>query len=123
MLEKWLKVQEASAVALANDEQIRKAALKLVEAYALSAGKVDAAENQNGNPERADLQARFIKELEPGLWSQGFVGFDLLDKQQRIVGAHTSELIGQVVPQIETSVARALEGNPAVSAPFPSTAC
>lgn len=122
MLEKWLKVQEASAVALANDEQIRKAALKIVEAYSLPARKLDAAEKQFGDPELAELHGRFIKELEPGLWAQGFVGFDLIDKQQRIISAYTSDLIGQVVPQLETAVARTLEGNPTVSAPFPSTA-
>jgi len=122
MLEKWLKVQEASAVALANDEQIRKAALKIVEAYSFSARKLNGAENRIGDQELAELHANFIKELEPGLWSQGFVGFDLIDKQQRIISAYTTELIGQIVPQLEATVARALEGNPAVSAPFPSAA-
>ncbi len=69
----------------------------------------------------AELRERFVKELEPGLGSQGFVAFDLLDKHQRIVAAYTNGLLGQTMPQIESVLARTFEGEPSVSAPFPST--
>lgn len=117
MLEKWLSVQEASAVALANDEQIRKTALKLVAAYSTPARHPDGA---GRDQDLADLHAQFIKELEPGLWSQGFVGFDLIDKQQRVISAYTQEIIGQPIPELESVVARTLDGKPSVSVPFPS---
>ncbi len=120
MIEKWLKVQESSAVALANDEQIRKAALQLLAATADTSRNSDVTAAKVREQEFSNLHAQFESELEPGLWSQGFVGFDLFDKQQRIVGAYTQELIGRQMPEIDSVLTRTFEGKPTVSAPFPS---
>lgn len=121
MLEKWLRVQEASAVALANDEQIRGSALKIIAANTTSPPTLKVAGSHSTKEELVALHSQFIKELEPGLWSQGFVGFDLIDKQQRVICAYTEDMIGQSIPELENVVAQALDGKPAVSVPFPST--
>lgn len=121
MLEKWLKVQEASAIALANDEQIRDCALKILAANSSLPEKTNASGSVDKKEQLSALYLQFIKELEPGLWSQGFVGFDLIDKQQRVICAYTEEMIGQTIPELEAIVTRSLDGKPSVSAPFPSS--
>ena len=64
--------------------------------------------------------ARLTKELEPGLAAQHFAGYFVADKQTRILAANTPDMIGEIVPQFEDFVNRALDGEPTVSAPFPS---
>lgn len=116
MLQKWLAVQESSALTMANDPRVRKTVAELL---AADAGTVTPAE-QAGEQSTAELNARLAKELDPGMSSHDFVGYVVADKQQRIVAAKTLELIGQSVSQYEAFLSRALEGNATVSAPFPS---
>ena len=121
MLEKWFKVQESSALTLANNQEIRKTVTQLLAANADSDTQVRSCRNRRRASETsAELHARLAKELEPGMSAHDFVGFVVADKQLRIVAAYTTELIGQMVPQYESFLTRTLEGKPTVSAPFPS---
>ena len=49
-----------------------------------------------------------------------FVCYILADKEQRIIAANTPQLLDQQVPQYESFLRRALEGQVIVSPPFPS---
>ena len=118
MLEKWFKVQESSALTLANDPEIRKSVAGILAASSEPAHQV--VPNPEGKAELPKLYAQLANELAPGMTAHDFVGYVVADKRQRIVAASTSQLIGQTIPQFQPFLTRALEGRPTVSAPFPS---
>jgi serine/threonine protein kinase len=120
MLEKWFKVQESSALTLANDPRIRQTVARLLELRQDTAGRTAAEAGDNDQPTSRELHVRLSKELEPAMSSHDFVGYVVIDKQQTILAAFTAELVGQSVPQFEPYLAKALEGQPTVSPPFPS---
>ncbi len=122
MLEKWFKVQESSALTLANNQQIRQTVTQLLTAASDSTKRTDPQAAPQGDPIAADLHAQLAKELEPGLSPHDFVGFIVANKQQRIVASNNPELIGQVVPEYEGFLARALDGKSTVCPPFKSVA-
>jgi serine/threonine protein kinase len=124
MLEKWFKVQESSALTLANDQQVRNTVIELLVASAdagvpsegISGSKSSTATAKSV----AELQAQLKIELEASMSSHDFVGFILVDKQQQVIAAQTQDLIGQTVPQFESFLTTSLEGEPTVSVPFRS---
>lgn len=120
MLEKWFKVQESSALSLANNPEVRKNVTRLLAANVDSKLKPDPVATSTSEPDLTELHAQLEKELEPGMSAHDFIGFVVADKQLRIVGATTRELIGQTVPQYESFLTRTLDGKPTVSAPLPS---
>ena len=120
MLEKWFKVQESSALTLANNQELRKTVVQLLAANADSKLKSDPAAISPSERDLSELHARIAKELEPGMSAHDFVGFVVADKQLRIAAATTIDLIGRTVPQYENFLTRTLTGKPSVSAPFPS---
>jgi serine/threonine protein kinase len=125
MIETWLKVQETNAESLANDQQIRSAATEIVAAsrqLAEDAAAAEAPPQPATRPALSALQARLAQELGPGMSSHQFVSFFLADKERKIVASSNSELLGQTVPQYESFLGRALEGQATVSPPFPSLA-
>ncbi len=119
MLEKWFKVQESSALTMANDQVVRKMVTELVAATADLPFKPERQPAAVA-PDLSDLHAQLGKELEPSMSAHDFTGYVVADKQMRIVAAYAPELIGQTVPQYESFLSRTLEGKPTVSAPFPS---
>jgi serine/threonine protein kinase len=123
MLEKWFKVQESSALTLANDRQVRQTVTQLL-AVAKSSNETSGTSKTpiESLPTASELQARFRDELEASMSSHDFVGFILADKQQRIIAAQTPELIGETIPQYEPFLSETLEGETIVSVPFPSVA-
>ena len=122
MVETWLKVQEQNAESLANDQQIREIVNQLL---AISQPSVDDSAEPTAPakpaPSRAALAARLAHELGPGMSSHDFITFFVADKQQKILASTHPEHLGQVIPQHEAFLTRALGGQPAVSPPFPST--
>jgi eukaryotic-like serine/threonine-protein kinase len=125
MLETWLKVQESNAESLANDQQIRDAATQLlaasqpqIEDGATVSEQPPAAATTRAAP--AALHYRLAQELGPGMTSHQFVSFFVADKQRLIIAATNTELIGQTIPQYESFLTRSLDGQTAVSPPFPS---
>jgi serine/threonine protein kinase len=122
MVETWLKVQEQNAESLANDQQIREIVAQLLAASQPTVGDaIDPVTPAKPSPSRAALAARLAHELGPGMSSHDFITFFVADKQQRILASTHPEHIGQVVPQHEAFLTRALSGQPAVCPPFPST--
>ncbi|MGD9722409.1 MAG: serine/threonine protein kinase [Pirellulales bacterium] len=119
MLENWLHEQESSAESMANNQSIRQLVGQLLESGS-NATAVDPTAPANQAKSVAEIYARLNKELEPGITSHDFMGYIIADKQQRIVAATATEQIGQVVPEHESFLTRALEGKPTVSVPYPS---
>jgi len=122
MLETWLRVQEANAESLANDQQIRALAAEILAVSQPPIGDEAAAATISpaARPNIAALNARLAHELGPGMTSHRFVSFFLADKQKTILSASHIELVGQTIPQYERFLSRALDGHTAVSPPFPS---
>jgi serine/threonine protein kinase len=117
MLVKWFKVQESSALTLANDPEIRHT---IAEIIAASSQLPEQGPETQQPPDLNKLYARLAKELSPGMTAHGFAGYVVVNKQQRIIAAYTAQLIGETVPQYVPFLERALNGQPSVSTPFPS---
>ncbi len=120
MLETWLKVQEANAESLANDQQTRETAAQLL---ALSQATPEADAPTAGRPAPptiAALDNRLSQELAPGMSSHQFVGYFLADRNQKIIASSNIELREQTISQYEGFISRTLEGQTAVSPPFPA---
>jgi len=120
MLEKWFKVQESSALSMANGQELRRTVTQLLTIHNDLRPRSDAAAAPAGGLNAAELQADLMKELEPGMSAHDFVGFVVADKQSKIIASSELELIGQTVPQYESFLTRTFDGNPNVSPPFPS---
>jgi eukaryotic-like serine/threonine-protein kinase len=124
MLETWLRVQEANAEALANDQQIRAVAMEILAAH--SPLDEDASETADAPSSAKQLAAtkalntRLATELGPGMTSHKFASYFVVDKRQRVLAAYNTDLIGTVVPRYEEFLTRALEGQTTVCPPFPS---
>ncbi len=122
MLETWLKIQESNAQSLANDQQVRELVAQILSASqpADAAAVAAAAQPPAAPPSLAALHNRLAQELSPGMSAHNFNRYVLADKQQRIISATSPELIGQVIPEYEAFLNRALEGEVVVSPPFAS---
>jgi len=121
MLEKWFKVQESRTLTLANDQQVRRTVIQMLAMDKNSLRLTNKSDpTTNSGPNVAELGEQLREELEASMSSLDFVGFIVADKQQRIIAAQTSELVGQTLPQYESFLSKTLEGEPTVSAPFPS---
>lgn len=125
MLETWLKVQESNAEALANDQHIRTAVAEILAAVQppIVADDVPPGEPPAATvarPAPAALQARLAQELGPGMSAHQFVSFFVVDKLRYTVSSTDVELLGQTIPEYESFLTRALEGQPSASPPFPS---
>jgi len=110
MLQKRFKVQESSALSLANDPQVRQIVGQMLET---KAGDDEDAQ--------AELSAKLTKELEAGMSSHDFVGYVVTDKHQKIIASYNKELVGLTQTLYEPFLTRTLEGKTTVSAPFAST--
>lgn len=121
MLEKWFKVQESRTLTLANDQQVRRTVIQMLAMDKNSLRLTNKSDpTTNSGPNVAELGEQLREELEASMSSLDFVGFIVADKQQRIIAAQTSELVGQTLPQYESFLSKTLEGESTVSAPFPS---
>jgi tRNA A-37 threonylcarbamoyl transferase component Bud32 len=119
MVDTWLKVQEANAESLANDQQVRA-----IVAQILAASQPidpDASEPPTEKPASvATLNSRLAQELGPGLSSHDFVSYFVANRRQVVLASSNPELVGQFLPQHEAFLTRALAGESTVCAPFPS---
>lgn len=122
MLEKWFTYQEANAVATASGPEIRSQVTKLLALHEeLASGKTADTTQGTVSEQIAETGRRLNSLLQPGLSAHNFVGYVILDREQKIVAAQTKEIIGQVIPQYSSFVTKVLnDRNPTVSVPFPS---
>ncbi len=118
MLEKWMHIQENNVQSLANSQAIRLTTDELV--LATTENKLEDGKTTASALELAKLRDRLNKELGPGMTSQGFVGFNLTDKQNRIIASSEPELLGKIIPQYERYLNKALDGDAITSTPFAS---
>ena len=113
-IETWFDLQASNAETLGNDLDIRD------EIYRLLDGNQPTAEANEPLPE-ASVRQRLAKLLAPTMSSHDYAGFFVADKRRRIVAASHADLIGQdEVPEYESFLASALDGEPTVCTPFPS---
>ncbi len=121
MLVKWFKVQESSALTLANSPEVRTTVKQLLVLKAASASNGKTNPPTTASESELDaLHARLEHELESSMSAHDFVGFLITDKQLRIIEGSTVELIGKTVPQYEGFLTKTLAGKTAVSVPYPS---
>jgi serine/threonine protein kinase len=127
MVQKWIQIQEGNALALANSQGVRSAALELIAVPGSGSSTAAAApvvavtaEALEGAEEILRIRARLDQELQPGLSSQGFCGYILASRSMEILASSNPELIGQIQPQYEAALTRALDGESSVTTPFAS---
>lgn len=125
MLETWLKVQESNAESLANNRQIRELTAQIVQAHQPPAEVSNSLENATPpsvatESSLAKLRLQLAQDLTPGMMSHDFVRFILADEGHRILAASSPELLGQVIPEYDHFLSRAMNGEVTVSPPFPS---
>src|SRR4051812_4708622 len=113
MLNTWYNVQKSNAESLANNVDIRQTVYPLLDSAPTLPGKAADA--------TTTLRAKLEKSLGPALTAQHYSGYIVTDKKKRIVAARRPELIGQQdIPEYSAFIARTLDGNTNVSAPFGS---
>ncbi len=114
MLRTWFHVQASNAESLANDLDIRQIAYQLLDSASTTNGETSAAANEA-------LQIKLEKALGPALSAHDYEGYLVVDKKQLILAAQRRELIGQQnIPEYETFLQRALQGEVCLSPPFGS---
>ena len=112
MLLTWFNVQESNAESLANDLDIRQLAYQLLEP--------PSADGKSPADDEA-LQMKLEKALGPAMSAHHYDGYLIADKKQRIVAARRREMIGmENVPEYESFLTRALNGEVCLSPPFAS---
>ncbi len=118
MLEKWFAVQEANAASIAAEPRVRQA---IDELLSIRAQRGADEESPAANSKSlASTRARLLDELQAEMQTHHFVGFVVLDREQRIIAALTESLIDQNIPEHEKFLERIVEGESSVSTPFAS---
>ncbi|XZE43892.1 serine/threonine protein kinase [Pirellulaceae bacterium SH467] len=121
MVEKWLQHQESNAIALASLPDVRAAVLKILDYQeSMSAGKGLGTGEKPLSEEIEEWRGKLKQFLLPGMSAHHFIGYIVVDREQRVIAAQTKEIVGQVVPQYSSFLNTVMEGETTVSAPFPS---
>jgi eukaryotic-like serine/threonine-protein kinase len=117
MLEKWFHAQRSNAESLANGIELRRVVYQLLDASQSNSGaKVEDGKSVS------ELHTQIDKILAPSLSAHDYIRYIIADKSKRIIAGTSRELIGQQdIPEYDSFLTRALEGNASISAPFPST--
>jgi eukaryotic-like serine/threonine-protein kinase len=115
MLKTWLKVQAAGAEAQANNRGVREVVERLI-------GVEETAPQEKAQPEKSksELIAQLTKDLSPGMVSHDFVGYFVVNRNQKILASSNVERIGLTIPDYEPFLTRTMDGNTTISTPFPS---
>ncbi|GAA4461953.1 serine/threonine protein kinase [Novipirellula rosea] len=117
MLKKWFAVQESTAESLANDAQVRQTVYQILQPK--TPASVAGASPDVSNA--LDVHSQLATELAAAMAAHDYVGFIVADKTKRIVSSSHAALIGeQDIPEYETFLDHALDGDTIVSPPFPS---
>jgi len=123
MLETWLQIQESNAQSLANDPQVRDVAAQLVATTESARGSVHGKDSETklpSSPNPTVLQNQLTQELAAGMAAHHFIRYILVDRELRVLAASNPEFLGRLMPEYESFLGRALEGQVTVSTPFPS---
>jgi eukaryotic-like serine/threonine-protein kinase len=116
MLENWYHTQAANAETQANDQQIREEIYKLIAA-------AEATRDPAAALRASDVHLELRKDLRPGLTAHDYHGYFVVDQSKRVLSATVDEFIGRDdMADFDAAVAKALEGETAISPPVPSIA-
>lgn len=98
MVEKWLQHQESNAIALASLPDVRAAVLKILDYQeSMSAGKGLGTGEKPLSEEIEEWRGKLKQFLLPGMSAHHFIGYIVVDREQRVIAAQTKEIVGQVV--------------------------
>ncbi len=119
MLKTWLDVQSKNAETLANDLTVRETIYQLLGDTQPSQPPAPA---QNGAaPNAAAVHKQLQRELAPAMSSHDYIAYFVADKSKRIISAtHAALLEQREIPEYDSFLTRALEGETVVCSPFPS---
>ena len=113
MLENWFEVQKSNAQTLANNLEFRQSVETVLEGL-----EAEPAPLVDSNMHRG-----LEKQLGAFMSSHDYVGFFVTDKSRHIISSSRPDLIGQQdIPEFDSFLARALEGETVISPPFQSIA-
>lgn len=116
MLETWAKSQSSIASSLAADQRVRESIATILTEW-------ETLPTTDGlRPSESTTQKLLRKQLSPTMSSHAYVGYFVADKSRRIIASSHEESIGKKdLPQYASLIARALEGEATICAPFAST--
>jgi predicted Ser/Thr protein kinase len=113
-LENWFKTQSSIATSQANDQQVRETVQAIL-------AELEAAPADGRAVPATELQKQLRKRLSAVMSTQGYGGYFVADRARRIVATSHEELIGKKeLPEYESFLPRALEGETTFCAPFAS---
>ena len=114
MLENWYRTQMSNVTSAANGVQTREVIYQLL------------ANQESPTPAPTkpapELHHQLRKQLGPVMSAHHYVAYMVTDKTKRIISATTEDLIGKEIPEYDSFLTRALQGEVSTSAPFPSVA-
>ncbi|MCA8999952.1 MAG: cache domain-containing protein, partial [Planctomycetaceae bacterium] len=114
MLLSWFRVQESVAETQANDLEIKRHVVEILES-------LDEETEAGTEVNLAQTRKELSRSLGPGLSSHDYVGYFIADKGRTIVAASEPSLIGEKeITAYEGFLASVFDGETTVSPPFPS---
>ena len=118
MLDTWIRVQMSNVESAANNQDFREAISGLLQE---ADSNSEVRETDEGA--FAEISRQVRRELGPLMMSHDYEGFFICDRSKRIQWASFEDLKGrQDIPEFSSFLARALDGEPSISPPFPSVA-
>jgi len=120
MVEKWLTRQKSIAMTLANDHEVRRLIVQLIDKDGTA--KTSSDKEQVAESEKSSLGSQIARKFGPTLSIHDFFGFLVTDHEHRVVAANHPELLGEVVPQYDRLLASVMGGQAMVCPPFSSIA-
>ncbi|MBU6238360.1 MAG: serine/threonine protein kinase [Planctomycetes bacterium] len=117
LVEKWLTRQEATAMTLANDQEIRTLIGRLVEDSSVT--DIEGMERVSKDP-LVSVRSQIAKTLGPTMSIHEYSGFVVTDRTNQILAASQPELVGRKYEQAETMLKKVFAGEATVCPPFPS---
>jgi serine/threonine protein kinase len=114
MLETWFKNQATIAESQANDLHIRELIYKLLD-------EVDPTNTAGAPLKDSPVHRQLQKELAPKMSAHDFIGYVVIDRNKQVLSATHEELIGKRdLPEYDSSLIRALNGETSILPPFAS---
>lgn len=112
MLDNWFHTQMSNATSAANSVPVRESVYELLAAQE----KPPVATTKPLH----EIHQQLRKQLGPVMSAHDYVGFLVTDKTKRIISGSNDDLIGKEIPEYDSFITRALQGEVSACPPFPS---
>ncbi len=112
MLDNWFNTQMSNVTSAANSVAIRESVYEL-----LASGESPLPATSKPIPA---LHQQLRKQLGPVMSAHSYVGYLVTDKTKRIISSSADDLIGKEIPEYDSFITRALQGEVSTCPPFPS---